>query len=1042
MKRLTITILMMLLILPQSLEAKKAEKKLSVQTGVGTAAQQATFTDTYNQMRATGGQAYQDWVNSVMQTGSQEEANMLGNLKNELNADGTPMTARQRAEQAAQQEAAGPSVGPSGTVADAGAHDLSDWIIETDDDGNVIGFAERDFELKDTDGDGEISDAERDEWNKKLQEEYNQAGGAPGSVPVKPEWDDDEDGVPNDDFALYCWQCSLDDQINECHQGRPGNCDNNGSCAISEICHAAEEVHDGNTYQCHTCEHITDQTDWCRERGYSSDPTCGGCPSGPCVPVNIDISSGEIIPSSQSYTQGSARQCYACMKVESIDTSYSTYCIRQDFDFGDFKKNKGSALNALADFDVSMVMGLSQSKSSAMSKVHGLMGSMGLSPLSILGGGMSMGSLTNLLKQGMNDKKNKYGEHCFDDFQRPDFAKQAPTSSSDRDKKQAAKNKKKGIEGGPRVTDGPQEFGIDPQQAMALDGPVLACGKSGKEKALMVMDSSGNPVAKILKSTLAKNPNAIADAVQKAQSLSTNIQSMVAGGPSGLINTLRQKAIAMAKKRIQDIVFGKKGDPKTAVNPNDQFFKYTKKKRKRFLGIIGGSAPKLKSGILGGVGSIHRKGLDRDRGKVDHHDQWGIQRIGYLPMDNPNSAWNVADGEDKNVIVAVIDSGIDFTHPDLPQYIWTNPGEIEGNGIDDDGNGYIDDIHGWNFVEHTNDLTDKLGHGTHVAGIIAAKRNNSIGIAGINPGAVIMPVKVLDGEGRSGLLKVYQGINYAIDNGAQVLNLSLGGLGDTTFLQPALDRAHQLGVFVVVASGNTGEYSGDVAPASANHAFTVSAFDHDGEWSTISSAGPNIALLAPGEEIISLRSIDSFHKRVVKDPIKRQYFRQSGTSFSAPIVAATASLLLTKNPDLTPEQIEDILLNTADDMGKKGWDYLHGAGSLNATEALKAANKTDFLTVKLDRIDKNLNKKKKLESVDIYATVRGEFEQFTVGVGKGRRAEKFKQMAGPFTENADHAWVARISKDNLRGSKDWVVNIKVRDKNGNVKSAQALLELE
>jgi len=428
--------------------------------------------------------------------------------------------------------------------------------------------------------------------------------------------------------------------------------------------------------------------------------------------------------------------------------------------------------------------------------------------------------------------------------------------------------------------------------------------------------------------------------------------------------------------------------------------------------------------------------------KAEFKDQWGIQRAGYLPRDNERSAWNIADGKNKNVIIAVVDSGIDFSHPDLPQYIWTNPNEIVDNGIDDDFNGLIDDIHGWNFLEQNNDLTDKRGHGTHVAGIIAAKRNNSIGIAGINPGAIIMPIKVANEEGESNSLHIYQGINYAVNQGAQIINVSLGGRGVSQMVQLAINHAHEMGVFVAVASGNTGEYSGNVSPASTNHAFAVSAIDYDGKWSTISSVGPNIAILAPGEEILSLRSKDSFHKRAVKDPIKKLYFRQSGTSFSTPMVAATASLLLTKNPNLTPDQIEDILLNTANDMGVKGWDGRHGAGSLNATEALKAANKTDFVTVKLDRFQKNLNKKKRLESVDVYATVRGEFESFTVGVGKGKRATNFKQMAGPFTANANHAWVARIGKNNLRGSDDWIVNIEVKDKNGNSKSAQALLVLE
>ena len=1072
LKRITSIILIILLVSAFPAAAKK-------NTAAG------TFTEQYDAARAKGPDALLKFKTDIANGGSDAEVEMLRNLNEGKTADGKPLPKGNDANQPAQQP------GFMGDAKDPGPQDWSDTVIETDGKGNVTGFKPKDWYDRDTDGDGEVSqeeqrvhdskeqfknmdkdgdgnvhldeiraaeaemdkdgdgkvsDEERKEWNDKTGKERKKkeknAPGAPGHVPPVADWDKDGDGVPDKGWQTSCWQCCAGEEfLNECHSGRPGNCDNGGSCEISEICLAADEEHDGKKYQCHTCEYINDQVDWCLSKGYSSDPTCGGCPSGPCIPIDVDISDGSIVPTNQTRERGSTRQCYACMKVESIQISYHVFVIRRGFDFVVFDRDKMKTLNALADFDVSSVMGLSQADSPAMDKVKSLMGSMGLDPMAILGGGMNISSLSNMLKQGMEDKKNKYGENCFDEFQRPNFANQAPTSSSAEDIKESKKNKKKGIEGGPR-TEGPPEFGIDPEQAMSLDGPVIACGKSGKEKALMIMDSSGNPIQKILQSTFENDPNAIINALQKAQSMNQNIQAMVQGGPSGMINNLRQKAIGMVKKKIQDVVFGKKGDPGTTVVPNDQFFMKVKTKKKKLLGILGGSAPTLMGGI-GGGGSAFGVGVNTNpKEKLELDDQWGIQRVGYLPKSDAGSAWNIADGEDKNVIVAVIDSGIDLDHPDSPQYVWTNPNEIADNHTDDDGNGLIDDIHGWNFVDQSNDLTDEVGHGTHVAGIIAAKRDNSIGIAGINPGAIIMPVKVANEEGRSDLLRVYQGINYAVNHGAQVINVSMGGLGDSAFLQPALDRARQLGAFVVVASGNTGEYSGNVAPASANYAFTVSAIDYDGEWSTISSVGPNIALLAPGEEILSLRSKDSFSERAIKDPILRLYFRQSGTSFSTPMVTGTASLLLTKNPKLTPEQIEDILLNTANDLGDAGWDDHYGAGLLNAAEALKAANRTDFVTVKLDRITINKDEKKRYESVDVYATVRGDIESFTVGVGKGKRASKFEQVAGPFTQNANNDWVARISKDNLRGSDEWVVNIDVKDKNGHVKSAQALLEIK
>ena len=198
------------------------------------------------------------------------------------------------------------------------------------------------------------------------------------------------------------------------------------------------------------------------------------------------------------------------------------------------------------------------------------------------------------------------------------------------------------------------------------------------------------------------------------------------------------------------------------------------------------------------------------------------------------------------------------------------------------------------------------GHGTFVSGIIAAKWNNGIGVAGINPGAVIMPVRVLDADGKANSFAISRAINYAVDNGAKIINLSIGARGISQLEQAALNYARKMGVFVVVASGNVGENISIHGPAAALGSFSVGSIDFEGNRSTISNWGPNNALLGPGDRIISLLSTE-MAKKLKPHTIKRGVYIQSGTSFSTPMVAATASLMLAKNPSLTYIDIEDTL---------------------------------------------------------------------------------------------------------------------------------------
>ncbi|MEG4803615.1 S8 family serine peptidase [Microcoleus sp. ARI1-B5] len=289
-----------------------------------------------------------------------------------------------------------------------------------------------------------------------------------------------------------------------------------------------------------------------------------------------------------------------------------------------------------------------------------------------------------------------------------------------------------------------------------------------------------------------------------------------------------------------------------------------------------------------------------DRGRTN----WALYLINAPEVWNQNITGN-------GIVVAVVDSGVDYTHPDLDGNIWRNPGEIAGNGIDDDRNGFIDDIRGWDFVVNDNDpMDDDLdGHGTHVAGSIAAERNN-FGITGVAPNAKIMPVRVLPASGSGSVSNIAAGIRYAADNGANVINLSLGNeFVPSNVVNNAIQYANNKGSVVVMAAGN----AGDIQPAyPARNAdrlgIAVGSIDVTGTMADDSNrAGsrPLDYLVAPGVEIFSTFPDDD-------------YKVGSGTSMAAPQVAGVAALVLNANPTLTPAQVEYILTTTANRNGLTG----------------------------------------------------------------------------------------------------------------------------
>ena len=278
-------------------------------------------------------------------------------------------------------------------------------------------------------------------------------------------------------------------------------------------------------------------------------------------------------------------------------------------------------------------------------------------------------------------------------------------------------------------------------------------------------------------------------------------------------------------------------------------------------------------------------------------------------------AWPVATGA--GVVVAVIDSGVDFAHPDLAPNRWTNPGETCGNGIDDDGNGYVDDCHGWDFGYEDNEPFNAGAHphGTHVAGIVAAEAGNGVGVAGVAPDALIMDLNVgritASGEPAISTSSLARAVRYAADNGADIINLSLGTPPGTpraamATLESAIVHAGSQGALVVVAAGNDSanlDGANTAWPASYDFSYvvTVAATAPDETLASFSNYGSVIDVAAPGHVILS-----------TAPPANGTYLFMSGTSQATPVVAGVAALALDADPSLTASALRDAIRSSSD----------------------------------------------------------------------------------------------------------------------------------
>lgn len=321
---------------------------------------------------------------------------------------------------------------------------------------------------------------------------------------------------------------------------------------------------------------------------------------------------------------------------------------------------------------------------------------------------------------------------------------------------------------------------------------------------------------------------------------------------------------------------------------------------------------------------------DRDFEKL-----WGMKNVGQKDsagtVGTPGAdigatkAWALTTGN-KNIIVGIIDTGVDYTHPDLKDNIYTNPGEIAGNGIDDDGNGFVDDVHGWNFagVSNNNPMDDNE-HGTHVAGTIGGKGNDGQGVAGVNWTTSIVPIKFLTGSGSGSLADAVKSIQYATKIGVHMTNNSWGGGGFTQSMFDAIKEAKEKGQLFIAAAGNDGD-NADTTPHypagyQVENVISVAATTNQDTLASFSTYGKRtVHIAAPGHKIYSSvpnGGYDSF----------------SGTSMATPHVTGAAALVWGANTNMTYAEVKDRLLRSRDYVGSLSRKVAM-SGRLNVYNAL------------------------------------------------------------------------------------------------------------
>ena len=423
-------------------------------------------------------------------------------------------------------------------------------------------------------------------------------------------------------------------------------------------------------------------------------------------------------------------------------------------------------------------------------------------------------------------------------------------------------------------------------------------------------------------------------------------------------------------------------------------------------------------------------------------EQWNLSVLNML------QAWNIEQGKPQ-VTIAVVDSGIATLHPELRSQLWENADEIPGNGIDDDGNGYVDDRNGWDFSDaptlpgsgdwtvRDNDPEDETGHGTHVSGIIAAKANNGVGIAGIAPNCRLMPLRASFKFGGGTHLQnddLAAAIVYAADNGAQVINMSWGDTVRAFVIEDAIEYAYHRGCVLVGAAGNSSA-AGSYYPAALKPVISVAGIGQEKQLYDGSNFGATISIAAPGEEILSTA-------------LNGKYQKRSGTSMAAAHASGVAALVLSASQGATNIEIQERLIGTAKPLFIT--EFV-GAGSLDAHAALTTStllvakiNAQRTLQQDLDAVEiigAQIANEVIFDRVEVIGSAGGaEFSEYWLEYGIGEVPNLWYPLGTLKTEPQFNACLYKWDTSNLAEGK-YTLRLSVKSEDGDIKRAKVVVDV-
>lgn len=420
-----------------------------------------------------------------------------------------------------------------------------------------------------------------------------------------------------------------------------------------------------------------------------------------------------------------------------------------------------------------------------------------------------------------------------------------------------------------------------------------------------------------------------------------------------------------------------------------------------------------------------------------YSEQWALERI------EAPAAWMKTQG-DSSISIGVLDTGVEWDHPDLVGAFAVNAAEdINRNGrfdawplaekrdgvggdvdgIDQDDNGFADDVIGFDFVDQTvqnaGDWSgrdpipaDEQGHGTNVAGVIGARSGNRIGVAGLAPGCRLVVLRAFDAGGNAEDDDIAAALVYAADRGVRVVNLSFGDYYASPLLRDAIAYAHSRGVVTVASSGNEGG-SDPHYPSSFPEVIGVGATDRDDFLAPFTTFGMQLSLSAPGVGIVTTGP-------------SAGYRTVGGTSFSAPYVAAAAGLLLSLNPSWSPDEVRTVLELSADDRGRKGWDINYGAGRLNVRRALEFPGAA-AVAVSAPTFEKAFRIG---ETVEVHGSAFSPIlESWSIDFGFGDDPAEWTQLVAPRTKGRLRDTLARFPLSVERGGL-YTLRLQLRQSNG------------